>query len=192
MSSRYEQILEANASDTPMPWRVFARRRPFAPRDPAIMWDSLAYGYQRAADIVAKEFCDRDRNQILSAPIFFLYRHYVELKLKGAWQQYFSRGWLNSGPPTNNHELLGLWNTVREVSVNHGLFDAGDEFVARVQQSIELFDSIDKRSTHSRYPEVGGEFHSLDLEVEAFILAVDDIDTFFFGLDARIDIHDGY
>jgi hypothetical protein len=98
MSSRYEQILEANSADTPLRWRSFAKRRSFTPRDAATMWDELAHGYQMAADIVAKECCDRNKNSVLCSPIFFLYRHYIELKLKAIWQEYFSRGWLNHEP----------------------------------------------------------------------------------------------
>jgi hypothetical protein len=192
MHSRFEEILEANSADTPPEWRPFAKRQPVAPRDAAIMWDRLAYGYQRAADIVEKESCDRDRNDLLLAPIFFLYRHYIELKLKAVWQEYFSRGWLDSAPPKNTQGLVDLWMTIKEASTSHGLFGIDDGFVVRVQKSIELFNSIDDRSTHSRYPEVGGEFHYLDLDLEEFIRSTDDIDTFFFGLGARIDIHSVY
>jgi hypothetical protein len=187
MPSRYEQILEANSADTPRRWQCFARRGAPIYSDEAA-WGALARGYKTAADIVARECCDSNRcRDTIFPPICFLYRHWVELALKSVWKQYFSGGLLDCEPPDNQHRLLILWRAIREASTAFGLFSAKDEFILRVEKSIDLLNSIDPRSTHSRYPTVGDKYHSLGIDIEDLISAVDDIDTFFFGLGVMIE-----
>jgi hypothetical protein len=191
MPSRYEQILEANGADTPRRWQPFARRG--APRHSAetTAWGALAYGYKTAADIVAKECCDSNTvRDTLWPPIFFLYRHWIEIELKSTWKGYFSWGLLDCEPPNNEHRLLTLWRKVRKASTKVGFFSEEDEYILRVDRSIELFDSVDERSTHSRYPTVRGKYHSLDINIERLISAVDDIDTIFFGLGEMTQEYD--
>jgi hypothetical protein len=193
MSSRYERILAANSADTPHRWQSFAERSDPIYGAATTMWGALAHGYKAAADLVAKECCDDNGcRDTLHPPAFFLFRHYIELTLKYIWKEYFSRGWLDFKPPDDHHRLLPLWQRIRRVSEAIGLFSAGDEFVTRVERSIALFAALDNRSTHSRYPTVGGKYHSFHIGIEQLIRAVDDIDTVFFGLRAMVDAYDGY
>jgi hypothetical protein len=187
MPSRYKQILDANSAETPQRWKRFAQRIPPMYGEGAA-WGALANGYKKAADIVAKEYVENIRySDTLWQPILFLYRHWVELELKALWKKYFSFGALDSEPP-EHHSLSPLWHKIREISSSLGILDKEEEFVVRVERSINLFNSIDSVSTHSRYPVVNGAYHSLGISgIEALICAVDDIDTLFYGLGVMID-----
>jgi hypothetical protein len=187
MSSRYEQILEANGADIPQRWQSFAKRSDPIYGSETMMWGALAHGYKIAADLVAKECCDNGKfRDTLYSPVLFLYRHYIELSLKYLWKEYFLLGLLDSEPPDDDHRLLPLWQRIQEASEAVGLLSADDAFITQVGKSILLFDRLDKRSTHSRYPTVGGKYSSLYVNIEALIRAVDDIDTIFYGLGAMI------
>jgi hypothetical protein len=46
-------------------------------------WESYAYGYKKAADMLAMRFLEDCKGaDIVGYPILFLYRHYIELRLK--------------------------------------------------------------------------------------------------------------
>jgi hypothetical protein len=193
MSSRYEQVLERNRADTPQSWQSFARRVDPICDSESLMWNRLAHDYKSAADIVARESCNSYKHRdTLHSPIFWLYRHYIELVLKYFWREYFSLGWLDWEPPDDEHNLLILWRTIRKTSEAHGLFSADDKFIDQVEKSINHFNTLDKRSMHSRYPEVGGKYHSLHIGIEKHICAADDLDTLFYGLRAEIQEYESY
>lgn len=186
MPSWYEQILEANSARAPRRWQPFAKRVPTPYSHENIAWHALAYGYKTAADIVARECCE-SRRGALAEPLFFLFRHYIELKMKAVWKEFFLRGWVDCEPPENEHRLVPLWREIRTASMSIGLIDNNDELIINVDKSISLFNEIDSWSTHSRYPVVAGKCWSIDSDLESLICAVDDIETFFFGLSVMIE-----
>jgi hypothetical protein len=108
MPSRYEQLLDAHSAITPRRWRPFATRTPRTYLDAGNAWGASAYGYKQIADRVAKEFYDRNEiNETLFPPIFFLYRHWIELGLKHIWAEYFSHGLLED-EPLKSHDISVL------------------------------------------------------------------------------------
>jgi hypothetical protein len=78
-------------------------------------WESYASGYKEAADVLVARFReDRRGMDVLAYPIVFLYRHYVELRLK----QLSIEGRALLRKPTDfkdEHCLLHLWHPCRQV-----------------------------------------------------------------------------
>lgn len=188
MSSAYDHILEKNSARIPRPWRSFAKRDASAYGAEVTAWKALAYGYKNAADMLAKECYNAGhREDILASPIFFLFRHYVELEMKATWKELFLRDWLDREPPQNEHRISILWRTIRDVCTSRGILCDDEDFVVCVDKSLYLINQIDSRSTHSRYPSVRGKYHEIGIDLEGLICAIDDIDTLLFGLSIMID-----
>ncbi len=79
-------------------------------------WYAYAEGYKLGADLLAKHVVDEEWDQdFLVYPAVFLYRHYLELRLK----EILVRGrWLAGLPPVSpssyGHNLKSLWRDARE------------------------------------------------------------------------------
>lgn len=114
------------------------------------MWDAYAMGYKLAADLLAEHVADNivHRN-LLGFPILFLYRQYLELRIKelGVVAAEFL-GEKYAVP--KDHKLVKLWQGVRPTldmlfPKNTGDFEA-------VGKTIRDFADIDPRSYVFRYP----------------------------------------
>jgi hypothetical protein len=90
-----------------------------------------------------------------------------------------------------DHKILPLWLTAKAVSVERDIISEDDEFLENVEKSIHLLSSVDALSQYSRYPEgPPGQLHDIHFDLEEFIVAIDDIETVFFGLSAMVDQYD--
>jgi hypothetical protein len=117
--------------------------------------DLFAEGYKTAADVLVKHIVEDNTNQdTLVYPIVFLYRQYIELRLK----EIIREGWLllneeQDFPKT--HKLDKLWLTVNEiiekVYAHEGSDDSDD--LGLVEHLIHKFSAIDPESMSFRYPE---------------------------------------
>jgi hypothetical protein len=123
-------------------------------RDPAKGfggWVLYPTGFKMAADEIINHL-DEDASaphlaHFMAYPIAFLYRHYLELRLKQIL-------WTAHAPTIpETHDLMMLWGQVREAFKN---FHPQDQPYRKDYQSvIELlrpFDDIDPRSVGFRYP----------------------------------------
>ena len=84
-------------------------------------FDLVAFYFRRAAEALA-EHEDLARHRHFEMPITFLCRHYIELSLKGAWEDAQGLGF-DGGIPPRDHSLLKLWEPVQSfcesVSIIH-------------------------------------------------------------------------
>jgi hypothetical protein len=129
---------------------------------------------------------------VLYAPIFFLYRHWIELTLKYIWKDYEDRGWIST-KLKYDHKIIPRWKAIKELLVERDIISEEDEFLESVEKSLKLLSSVDESSVYSRYPQSQpGQLHDIHFDLEEFITTVDDIDTLFFGLSAMVDQYDEY
>ena len=196
MTSKFESLLDEHSerlSRLSSPWKRFVQRTrsPFSDENHA--WGAYAYGYKLAADAVANVCLENyPMRSVLYAPIFYLYRHYIELELKSMWKEHQRRGWIEE-EFQNDHKIMPLWNRVKAPLFERDIISEVDEFVRDVGKSFNLLNSIDESSTYSRYPTSGNdEPHEIQFEIGEFIVAMDKIDTFFLGISAMIDQYDDY
>ncbi len=114
-------------------------------------WGSYASGYKNAADVLVGRFlddwCGMD---IVTFPIVFLYRHYLELRLK----ELISEGQALLHQPIDfqdQHSLVALWRPCRGI-----LHEIWPHEPAATWNSVERllkeFDQIDPDGMCFRYP----------------------------------------
>ncbi|HKS36938.1 MAG TPA: hypothetical protein VJW76_07105, partial [Verrucomicrobiae bacterium] len=82
-------------------------------------WDSYAAGYKEAADSLARRFIKKwQGNDMLTYPMVFLYRHYLELRLKQViilGQQLLDEPIAIQQEVLENHRLKDLWRHCRNI-----------------------------------------------------------------------------
>lgn len=110
-----------------------------------------ADGYKKAADIVVEKVAETGSDQdYLLYPVCFLYRHYVELRLKeliDLGRRLFSSS--NGFPET--HKIDSLWSECRPLLEK--AFPEGDKSdLDVIQTCIQEFASVDPKSESFRYP----------------------------------------
>ena len=116
-------------------------------------WDSYALGYKEIADMVVDRLMEcRSMPDYQAYPIIFLYRHYLELRLKELLMAASELIDEYAETPMD-HKLLPLWEKIRphlervwgdERSLAHH-----DDIAARLTE----FDAVDPGSFAFRYPE---------------------------------------
>jgi len=123
-------------------------------------WYSYCTGYRRAATVLVNHITQkhyhsqrRDYSKYWEAPayaVIFLYRHYLELRLKELILAYGG----NLSIISNEHSLLNLWKELRkqddvqpEVLHSESLKD-----IETAEKIIAQFDEIDRKSQVFRYP----------------------------------------
>jgi hypothetical protein len=117
-------------------------------------WDVYAEGYKIAGDIVVQYIIDNDRNQYsLVFPVVFLYRQYLELRLK---ELIFSSSHLLNQitPEIKGHKLILKWKMVRqniELLWRNSPDNKND--LELIEARLREFDLIDPNSENFRYPE---------------------------------------
>lgn len=123
-------------------------------------WDLYATGYKRAADYLVEQAASTHQQDFIIYPAMFLYRHYLELRLKEvllALQAYF--GLPRQIPP--HHDLHRIWREVRPLMESAW---GGDETIINndaIEVRINEFDQIDKGSFSFRYPVTKDDIPSL-------------------------------
>ena len=120
--------------------------------------------YKEAGDRLVNSVADRSGTaDTLFFPIVFLYRHYIELRLKSLLHdghRLLDREYVQE----SEHRLSRLWPEVRAILVE--LWPAGsEEDLAAIDSLITQFEKIDPRSTTFRYPKDLDGRNSLDIEV---------------------------
>ncbi len=113
-------------------------------------WDWYADGYKRAADMLVEQVEHTGSDQdILVFPIVFLYRHYLEIRLKELLQV-SSRCLDESATEVpRHHDLIKLWTAVRPRLEK--VWPEG-EYHDDVEDLLKQFCRIDAGSFAFRYP----------------------------------------
>jgi hypothetical protein len=114
-------------------------------------WWSYAVSYRTAADALAEQFPPwRPAPNGMPLPILFLYRHYIELSLKGILRD--CRELLdNEGKMASGHDLGRLWESARTELLRVYPQESHD-WLGRAQVLIAQFEELDPFSTAFRYP----------------------------------------
>jgi hypothetical protein len=118
----------------------------------------FAKGYHRAASLLAQHLLEKDRFSDYQAyPIVFLYRHSLELHLKGiifkAGRTSGFKGIETEVPYYKNHRLAPFVEGIRKILEK--LFpNQGEllEVIAKIDQISREFEEIDPESYTYRYP----------------------------------------
>jgi len=113
--------------------------------------ESYIAGYKRAADLLVGYIKDSHNDQdILVFPIVFLYRQYVELRLKDIIKN-GNHLLDNQLGYSKSHNLLKLWESCRKIIEK--LWPKGTpEDLDAVEECIMQFSEEDPESTAFRYP----------------------------------------
>jgi len=114
---------------------------------------TLAYalGYKLAADAVVQHVEEHRRYQdFLVYPVVFLYRHYIEIRLK----EIVTQGSILLASPKRapkTHNLQNLWGHARRTLEELSLGEPVEDSEA-VEELIGQFHEVDPSSTAFRYP----------------------------------------
>jgi hypothetical protein len=125
-----------------------------------VSWSEFESGYRKAADeLVDKCIQDHSLLDVYVYPIFYLYRHYLELAIKLLFVWGVRENVVPS-IPNNGHNLERLWNEIKSI-INKG----GDlsksykpnepitqEAIKNADRLIKEISELDQRSTTFRYP----------------------------------------
>lgn len=153
-------------------------------------WSRYALGYKNAADLIAGRLVDLDRvTEAACLPALFLYRHFIELSLKGML--------LDAGELLNvselarkGHSLSPLWVALR-TRIEAIQTANSDEWLDRAERLIAEFDQLDGSSFTFRYPvDLSGTpnlpvSHSVD--IAHFADVMDELEMILEGIGAWLD-----
>lgn len=114
-------------------------------------WELYVIGYKRAADALVEQIKETHRDQdVLVFPIVFLYRQYLELRLKRLIR--LGNELLDENPDfPKKHELDKLWNVCRPILAKLEPRVPQQDLEA-IDEAITQFCAIDPTSEAFRYP----------------------------------------
>ena len=133
-------------------------------------WDAIASANKEAADRLVDGLRRGPSSEShLSYPTMSLYRHYLEMRLKGILFQLVRWANLAATEPSElpqqtlralNHDLMHVWRKVRELLHQIGgtelaIESVREEFDAKcdaIESRIKEFNDIDRHATNFRYP----------------------------------------
>lgn len=160
-------------------------------------WYLYASGYRRGAEILTDYVHEtHDEQDSLIYPVLFLWRHHLELKLKGIARK--ASGLLGqSWEPDNQHDLSQLFTSARNLF--EACFTKFGERVPRadsdpVKAALDRFRATDMKSMAFRYPEdlkggkhLEGVTHiNFDVVYKHMTALSDTLD----GIDTALDMFD--
>ncbi|EWH01485.1 hypothetical protein [Halomonas sp. BC04] len=120
-------------------------------------------GYKEAGDSLVNSVADRSGSaDSLIFPIVFLYRHYIELRLKSLLHD-GNRLLDIEHKQKSEHQLSKLWSKVRDILVELWPDGSKDDLVA-FDSLINQFEKVDPRSTTFRYPKDFDGNNSLQMD----------------------------
>lgn len=121
-------------------------------------------GYKEAADSLVDSIANRKGSaDSLIFPIVFLYRHYVEIRLKSLLHD-GSRLLDRDYKQKSEHQLSKLWPKVRSILDELWPNEEGEDLKA-MDSLIAQFEEVDPQSTTFRYPKDFDGNNSLKLDV---------------------------
>lgn len=113
--------------------------------------DLYATGFKEAADVLVEEVSEtRHRQDVLVFPIGFLYRHYIELRLKEIVKTGRELLDEDGGAPTG-HNLTTLWGSARAI-IEKVWPEASKDDLNATEGCLSRFAEADPGSDGFRYP----------------------------------------
>ena len=113
--------------------------------------DTYAEGYRLAADLLVRHVKrTRSEQDFLVYPIVFLYRQYLELRLKEIIR-YGNQYLGNAEDFPSHHRIEQLWEECKRIT-RAALTDLPHKDLDAVEQRVQEFAEIDPASTAFRYP----------------------------------------
>ena len=173
-------------------------------------WDAIASANKEAADRLVDDLGRGPLGELYqSYPIMSLYRHYVEMRLKGIriqlreWER-LMKIWSGDADEQSeleyNHQLMEVWRRVRALldridsdAINTDeLLEERDTLYDAIEARIKEFDDIDQRATSFRYPVEKNGKPTLGLplykpELVQVKGVVDALDYYLAGISCGID-----
>lgn len=153
-------------------------------------WERYAHGYKEAAERVYESWLKVSDDSLIF-PLVFLYRHYVELRLKELLQA--ASGFL--GLPkdwASNHEISALWKHLKDLLFKIWPEASEEDFENASRLLLELA-TEDPLSFHFRYPESkAGQKHLENLEridVSSFVDALRRLACFLDGASMALSVY---
>lgn len=146
-------------------------------------------GFKKGGDILVENAIgDNYNGSILIYPIFFCYRHSLELALKYIIATYGSE--VGISPKTNEHDLAQLWPLCRDV-IEYFSPESDNPELESVGACIAEFAKIDRVSDTFRYPTTSkGQSITINLPPVDLVQlrgTMEAIHNFFTGVDGYID-----
>ena len=151
----------------------------------------MLIGYEEAANhLVDIALEHRHRREALIFPILFLYRHYIELRLKYFISTYGHHAGIE--PEWKTHNLTILWCQFKEIFVEFGgeVQDPDDAYTT-VENIVAQFAKVDPGSFSYRYPRdtkgdpVPIDQNNLDLETLKDVMG--GLSAYFGGCEGHFD-----
>ncbi|TXH06873.1 MAG: hypothetical protein E6Q06_04620 [Candidatus Moraniibacteriota bacterium] len=113
-------------------------------------------GYFFAARTVAEDVLQRRRNIDISIyPIFYLYRHAVELALKGMIN-FLSYYYNHEDARAAGHDILKLWNETKKLVKKIDLLKEDKELITFLEKVFQDISRLDESAEVFRFPESKG------------------------------------
>ena len=184
---------------TQLPWpnassHVFLRGEPsrrvaWIPKD-AAQWHRYACGYREGAERVYESWIALSDDSLVF-PIVFLYRHYVELRLKELLQSAerfldLPRAWQSS------HKIADLWGHLSKL-LPEIVPDEPEVDLQNAERLLKELAEGDPLSFHFRYPEsISGQKHLEDLErldMVSFVDAMRRLSAFLDGASMALSVY---
>jgi hypothetical protein len=131
-------------------------------------WGLYADGYRKAAELLI-EHCDTFyAKNTLVYPIVFLYRQYVELRMKDIIRE-SGKVVKNPHPLPQHHRLDALWPVCCDILQERDL-PVSKEDLSRIENCIKQFREFDPTSEAFRYPQTKQGDSSLPSQLEKISL----------------------
>lgn len=157
-------------------------------------WYSFGTSYRLAADALAAAIEQRPGTaNVLTLPLIYLYRHYIELRLKSLL---LDAGELLDDPQQvpPAHYLVTLWHRVRSLLLKVDRSSEGP-WLERADAVIHQFDALDDGSFSFRYPVDKDNNASFDtpLRICPAVVkrVVDELSIVLEGASAQVDDYAG-
>lgn len=166
-----------------------SRRVAWIPKDSA-QWHRYACGYKEAAERVYESWIALSDDSLVF-PIVFLYRHYVELRLKELLQsaeRYLDlpREW------QCNHNIVDLWGHLAQLLPRIFPDEPGAD-LRNAGRLIRELSEVDPFSFHFRYPEGKDARQHLDnlerLDIVSFADAMRRLSAFLDGASMALSVY---
>ena len=156
-------------------------------------------GYKKAADCVVAHALELNlgARDCLVAPIVFLYRQYIELRLKRIYL-------LNSSVSEQdkketigkvNHSLSKMWDKVKDLLFQmidgRGPNERATEIIETIERYVKEFDGFDPESIAFRYPiqkslDFVHQGKSKEVNLRNLAEQMDNLDTLFWGIENEL------
>ncbi|MHB8086008.1 MAG: hypothetical protein ACYDHZ_09285 [Dehalococcoidia bacterium] len=116
-------------------------------------WDTYAEGYRKAGDAMVEYIIDNDMDQdLLVYPIAFLYRQYLELRIKELWRV-SSKVLGRKATAFRGHDLMMLWSRVRPNVEQAWPESKIISDLEAIEEKLGELCAVDRFSESFRYPE---------------------------------------